>query len=613
MTMTSKEIIKKYIEFYKSKNHVEIPNVSLVPENDSTLLFVNAGMFPLVPYLIGQEHPMGTRLVNIQRCIRFEDMDEVGDNRHTTAFHMLGNWSLNDYFRQEQLPWVYEFIFEVLKLDPERTYATVFGGGPEVGQDEASVEILKKIFAEKGIDPNIGERILFVKGKNNWWQRGDAVGELGGPSSEIFYYIPNDSSKGKGQDLLANEEAFLEIGNSVFLQYVKTEKGWEPMSMNNIDFGGGLERIALAVQGKEDIFETDNFWPIIERLQELTGKGYKNSSEITYHMRIVADHIRASVFLGMDGVLPSNKDQGYVLRRLLRRIVRSGKALGLEEGISVGLVSIVVEMFSWLYPQLPELQSKMEEIFADEEAKFRKTLNKASKEVEKFLSSIKEDAPLSEVEAAQQSAVFYQSLGYPAEDFFADLKERNINLDEKKFLAESKRIFEEHKEKSRVGADQKFKGGLADSEEITVKYHTTAHLLHAALIQVTKSHATQAGSNINSERIRFDFNFDRLLSPEELAEVEKLVNEKIAQKLPVKFEILDKEAAVATGAMHLDLDKYGDKVKVYYVGNSLEEAFSKEFCGGPHVENTADLQPISIYKQEKMGRGVVRVYVRFVE
>ncbi|HOM78023.1 MAG TPA: alanine--tRNA ligase-related protein, partial [bacterium] len=339
----------------------------------------------------------------------------------------------------------------------------------------------------------------------------------------------------------------------------------------------------------------------------------KDSSEITRHMRIVADHIRASVFLAMDGVLPSNKDQGYVLRRLLRRIVRSGKVLGLEKDISVGLVGIVVDLFSWLYPQLPELQSKMEEIFADEEAKFRKTLHKASREVEKFLSTLTEGITLSEVIAAQQSAVFYQSFGYPPEDFFADLKERNINLDKKQFLSESQRIFEEHKEKSRAGVNQKFKGGLADSEEITVKYHTTAHLLHAALIQVTKSHATQAGSNINSERIRFDFNFDRLLSPEELAEVEKLVNGAVAQKMPVNFVILDKEEAVATGAMHLDLDKYGDKVKVYYVGDSLEEAFSKEFCGGPHVENTADLCPISIYKQEKMGRGVVRVYVKFVK
>lgn len=607
--LSSKEILHRYLAFFKSHGHVEIPNVSLVPENDPTLLFVNAGMFPLVPYLMGQVHPMGTRLVNVQRCLRFEDLCEVGDNRHTTAFHMLGNWSLNDYFKKEQLPWVYEFLFEELGLDPQRVYATVFAGANGVAKDDTSLEILQEIFSQKGVEPKIGERIFLLP--NNWWQRGDAVGELGGPDSEIFYYVPNDTSKGKGLDLTKNEDKFLEIGNSVFLQYVKRESGWEQMPQQNVDFGGGLERLALVSQGKKDIFETDSFGSLVEVLQQMTQKNYLESPEITSSMRILADHIRSSVFLVMDGVYPSNKDQGYVLRRLLRKISRVGKKLGIEKSIASDLTETVIDEFSWLYPNLPELKSHIKEVFGQEEEKFERTVQRASKEVDRFLEKVGPSHELSVLDLAQQSEKFYQSWGYPPEDFLADIQSKGIKITEEDFLMECGKISEAHKELSRAGASQKFKGGLADSEEITVKYHTVAHLLHASLAKITKSPVPQKGSNIDHERVRFDFGFDRLLTPEELKKVEDLVNQKISEKLPVNFEILSKEEALKTGAMHLDLDKYGDMVKVYYVGENMEKAFSREFCGGSHVGNTSELQPVVVYKQEKMGHGVVRVYARF--
>jgi alanyl-tRNA synthetase len=609
MSLSSKEILQKYIAFYKARGHSEIANVSLIPENDSTLLFVNSGMFPLVPYLMGEPHPMGTRLVNVQRSIRLEDIEEVGDNRHTTAFHMMGNWSLSDYFKEEQLTWIYTFLFDELGLDPERIYSTVFAGDREIPSDEVSAKILAELFTKKGVEPKKNERIFYSK--SNWWKRGDAVGELGGPDSEIFYYVPRDASKGRGQNLEQNENDFLEIGNSVFLQYVKTSDGWKQMSMQNVDFGGGLERMALAVQGKEDIYETDNFWPIVEKLQDLTGKNYKDSLEITHHMRIIADHIRSSVFLAMDGVLPSNKDQGYVLRRLLRRIVRSAKNLGIEKNMSVDLIRIVVEMFTWLYPQLEESRPKIEALFIEEESKFRKTVNKASKEVDRFFE--KGTQKISMEILAKQAFIFFQSLGYPEEDFLEDIREHGIKIDSVEFLSLFRKMVEEHKAQSREGAEKKFKGGLADEGEITVKYHTATHLLQASLQRVLGDSVVQEGSNLTQERLRFDFRFDRLLTEEELRQVEELVNSKIAEALPVKFEIMDKEAALQTKAMHLFADEYGEKVKVYYIGDSLETAFSKEFCGGPHVGNTSELARLELYKQQKIGQKIVRVYGSFAK
>jgi len=610
MLLSSKEIIQKFVDFYKDKGHAEIPNVSLVPENDSTLLFVNAGMFPMVPYLMGEPHPMGTRLVNVQRCLRLEDIEEVGDNRHTTAFHMLGNWSLDDYFKQDQLSWIYEFLFDILKLDPRRIYSTVFGGDQNIPRDEVSAEILESLFSARGIKSKLGERIFYCS--DNWWMRGDGVGELGGPDTEIFYYTGDDAeSFGLGQNPVDNEDTFIEIGNSVFMQYVRTESGWEQMDKKNVDFGGGLERLALAVQSKQDIFETDNFWPIIQKLEVLTGLKYGQVKEATRNMRIIADHIRSGVFLAMDGVVPSNKDQGYVLRRLLRRIVRAGKSLGLKGDISSELVSVVAELFNWLYPDLAEKRAGIEEIFSEEESGFRKTLIKSSKEVEKFLKTLDPE----EVNAkglSEKAFNFYQSLGYPEEIFLEDLREFGFDIHTSAFAEEFKKLQSEHKEKSRQGADKKFKGGLSSQDEINTKYHTATHLLHSALRKVLGAGVYQQGSNVTKERLRFDFSFNRVLTDEEVEEVEDLINAQIGKDFPVKFEILDREDALKIDALHFFDEKYDEKVKIYYVGDSLDSAFSKEFCGGPHVGNTSELSPLEIYRQKKIGQKTVRIYARFI-
>ncbi len=608
---SSQEIWEKYRNFYVERGHVEIPNTSLIPEGDSSLLFVNSGMFPLVPYLMGEPHPMGTRLVNIQRCLRFGDMEEVGDNRHTTAFHMLGNWSLNDYFKEEQLPWVYEFIFDVLGLSPERVYSTVFAGNDLVPRDDASAQILERLYIDKGLGSSSNSHIHFLR--DNWWQRGDGVGELGGPDSEIFYYVPDDASQGFGLSLEEHEDSFLEIGNSVFLQYVQTESGWHPMDRHNVDFGGGLERLALVVQGKQDIFETDNFWPVVQLLEELTGSQYKSSEEVTRHMRILVDHLRSSVFISMDGVLPSNKDQGYVLRRLLRRLVRSARVLGLSLDVSTFeiLVSRVVETLIWLYPDLSTRVSEFVSVFSEESLKFEQTLRRASKEVKRLLEA--PEASTKSLSAwVSEAFKLYQSFGYPVEDFLLDIETFGLPLDEMAFKSQFDVLRTQHKQRSRQGSLQKFKGGLADASQITTKYHTLTHLLQVALEQVLGFEVSQLGSNLTQERLRFDFNLDRTLSDNEVALVESKLHEFIGAKLPVKFEVLPKATALALGAKHLTTKKYGDPVKVYYIGDSLDTAISKEFCGGPHVSNTAELSSVRLYKQKKIGQNTLRVYLKFV-
>lgn len=598
--MTSQEILSKYLKFFEKYGHKQIPNVSLVPENDPSLLFVNSGMFPLVPYLFGETHPLGKRLVNIQRCLRLEDIDEIGDSIHTLAFHMLGNWSLGDYFKKEQLFWIYQFFIEEMKLDPKRMYATVFEGDESAPRDEESIEIIKEIFKKYGIDAKEGERIFPCGKENNWWQRGDAVGEPGGPDSEIFYYIGDGDPKGKNP--IQNESEFLEFGNSVFMQYKKSEKGWEELPQKNVDFGGSFERIAMIVQNKKDIFEIDNFWPIIEKAQELTGKKYEENKS---QMRILADHMRGSVLLAMDGVEPGNKDQGYILRRLLRKTIRVEKNLGVEKDLVVSLVGSVVDTLSWLYPDLKLKQKSIEEVFVAEEIKFTKTLEQGQKEVAKILSAKKE---FSNEEAAETAFNLYQSLGYPYEIFLGDL----VNINEKVSLGLVREMIEKHQETSRAGVEAKFKSGLADSSDLTVKYHTMAHLVQAAMKAVLDPNIEQLGSNINAERLRYDFPYQDKLTDEEIKKVTDWLNDIIAKKLPVVCEIMPKEEAITKGANYLKWENYPDPVKVYYIGNSMEDAVSKEFCGGPHVKNTSELKPIEIYKQENIGRGKRRIYARFV-
>ena len=612
--MTSQEILEKYINFYTVRGHRVISNVSLVPENDPTLLYVNSGMFPLVPYLSGESHPMGKRLVNVQRALRFfEDLENIGiTNRHTTAFHMIGNWSLGDYFKDEQLPWAYEFLIELLGLDPHRMFATVFEGDEFAPKDTESIEIIKEIFAKYGIEAKESERIFAYGREDNWWQRGNAVGELGGPDSEVFYYIGSEGT-GLGRSPSEYQDEFIELGNSVFMQYFRTETGWAELSQKNVDFGGGLERIAMVVQGKSDIYQTDNFWPIIQKIRDISGKEYGTDGKTTKAMRVIADHMRASVFLAMDGVVPSNKDQGYILRRLLRRMVRAGRGLGMEKNISVSLVRVVVDSFTWLYPFLQEKCEDIEKIFSDEEIKFSKTLQAGSGELLKLVDYIRSESP-SAPDVSKEAFRLYQSFGFPFEIFveymkdFGLLEEKNIKELEEEF----NKLLMSHQEQSRKGAEQKFKGGLADHSDTVVKYHTATHLLHFALREELGEDVYQQGSNITGERLRFDFNYKDKLTEEQIGKVEEIMNSFVDQNLPVKFEVMNREDAEGTGALHFFGEKYGDSVKVYYIGESLNEAISKEFCGGPHVERTGHISKLEIYKQENIGKGKMRIYARFV-
>jgi len=603
--LSSEEILKKYLEFQKNQHHSLIPNLSLIPENDPTLLFVNSGMFPLVPYLSGEPHPEGRRLTNVQRSMRFEDIEEIGDSRHTTVFHMLGNWSLGDYFKKEQLLWIYELLIEKLGLDPKRLFATVFAGDERAPKDTESINILKAIFKKYGIEAKENEQI-FLGTKDNWWQRGEAIGELGGPDSEIFYYI------GKGEAPLGKnpgkfEEEFLEIGNSVFMQYRRTQAGWEELPQKNVDFGGGLERIAMVVQQKADIFETDNFWPIISDFENLSGLKYHQDQESKRSLRILADHARAATLLAMDGVTPANKDQGYALRRFLRRLIRFGTKIGLTN-FTQNIPASVVKSLGWLYPELQKQAPEIASLFKTEEERFAKTLNNAQKQVKQSLVNLKNTPE----DIAKTAFNLYQSSGFPPEMFVDEVIEKGIKISLKEFERAYKSFVTKHQALSRKGAEQKFKGGLADHSEMVIKYHTATHLLHQALRTVIGETVQQQGSNITGERLRFDFAHSHALSDSEVKAVEKLVNQTISQKLPVNFVMLKKTEAEKSGALHFFKEKYPETVKVYYVGNSIKEAFSKEFCGGPHVRSLAELPPtLTIYKQESVGGNLRRIYAKF--
>ncbi|MCA9308164.1 alanine--tRNA ligase [candidate division WWE3 bacterium] len=603
---TTQQILEAFLNFYNEKGHYQIPNVPLVPENDPSLLFVNSGMFPLVPYLTGEVHPEGTRLMNVQRCIRFEDLEEIGDSSHTLGFHMIGNWSLNDYFKKEQLPWVYELFVEHMGLDVNRMYATVFEGDNDAPVDQESIDILKEVFAKYGIDAKVGERIFPYGKKENWWQRGEAVGELGGPDSEIHYYL--GEGNGNGKNPVDNDDEFLEIGNSVFMQYKMSEEGWKEIPQKNVDFGGGLERLVMVSQNKRDIFETDSFAPIVNKIEQLTGKKYDQDMPTTIAIRIVADHIRTATFMAMDGVTPSNKEQGYMLRRLLRRMIRQAIKLGVAANVNLTseLVPTVVTTLNWLYPQLNEQKHSIMKTFEEEETKFKKLLDKGERESIKELEKVEE---LNTETLATIAFNLFQSIGYPAEIFAQDAKDKFSNLNEQEFNTCYQQLFDQHQQQSRAGAEHKFKGGLADSSEQTVKYHTTTHLLHWALRKVLGEQVEQKGSNITGERLRFDFSHNDKLTEEQLRQVENLINEKISEELPVNMITLPIDEAEKTGALHFFGEKYGETVNVYYIGEDLDSAFSKEFCGGPHVSNTKELSKVEIFKQKSIGENLIRVYL----
>jgi alanyl-tRNA synthetase len=580
--MKSADLRKKYIEFFKARGHVEIPSAPLVPENDPTTLFTSSGMQPLIPYLLGQKHPLGKRLVNSQKSFRAQDIDEVGDTQHTTFFEMLGNWSLGDYFKKEQLPWIWEFLTKELGIDPERLYVSVFKGNKSVPKDDESATIWKSL--------GIGEDHLFYYGVDkNWWSRSGEPdkmppGEPGGPDSEVFYDfgIPHNPKFGKACHPNCQCGRFMEIANSVFMQYQKQADGsLKELSQKNVDFGGGLERLVAATENSPDVFKTDLFIPILDQISAVSKKEYAGN-EVA--MRILADHIKGAVMMIADGVRPSNKAQGYILRRLIRRALLHGRKLNNFIAIET-LVPAIEKIYQNKYPNASE-------ILQEEAVRFGKTLDRGLTEIEKI-----------KMLNGKIAFSLYETYGFPWEMTVEIAGEKGQQVDRGQFEEE----FKKHQDLSRTAAKGMFKGGLADNSAQTTGLHTAHHLLLAALQKVVDPSIRQRGSNITVERLRMDFNFVRKLTPEELSKVEKLVNEKIKADLPVTRVEMLREEAEKVGAQMEFGHKYPDKVSVYFVG-SKDDFFSAEFCGGPHVSRTGELGTFKILKEESAGSGIRRIY-----
>ena len=650
--MTGNELRQKYLEFFRQREHAVVPSASLVPENDPTTLFTGSGMQPMLPYLLGEQSPHGSRIVDSQRCFRAEDLEEVGDNRHTTAFEMLGNWSLGDYFKTEQLQWFWQFLTKEVGLDPQHLYVTVFAGDEKagIGRDEEAVMIWQRLFSEVGINAVVvenaaeggmkGGRIFTYPAKKNWWSRSGVpekmpVGEPGGPDSEVFYEftdVEHDSAFGEHCHVNCDCGRYLEIGNNVFMQYKKQADGsFAELPQKNIDFGGGLERVLAAANNTPDVFKTDLFWPIIEKTEKISNTSYVD--EYQYAYRVIADHLKAAVWLASDGVMPSNKMQGYVLRRLIRRAVRFGRALGIEQAFTVEVVNMVQAIYGEAYPQVKE--SFVAQAIAEEEEKFLRTLDRGLREVQKFVDGVA-GHKVKVDDVAAKAFDFYQTLGLPVDIFIDELMSRGqiaYTIDERQAIAaKAQELFVGHQELSRQGSVGMFKGGLGSTGDKEVQYHTATHLLQQALRDVLGNSVIQRGSNITQERLRFDFTSESRLTDEQKRQVEEIVNQKIAAHLPVSFKVLPLAEAEKTRAIHAFGEKYGETVKIYSIGGTIEgkrekveggsielageadelapraEVYSREFCGGPHVANTAEIKGLfKLQKDEKISRDVVRV------
>lgn len=583
--MTSSEIRKRFLAFFEKRGHAVIPSASLVPENDPSVLFNTAGMQPLVPYLLGEKHPAGTRLASCQKCVRTVDIDEVGNHKNLTFFEMLGNWSLGDYFKEDAIKWSYELLTsktEGFGLDPKRLYVTVFEGDDNAPRDMDAVSIWKKYIPEN--------RIYFLPAKNNWWAAGDN-GPCG-PDTEMFYDV---TPKGLGDMTHAeyvsadDKGEVVEIWNDVFMEYLKKDgKVIGKLEKKNIDTGSGLERVAMIMQGKSNVYETDFFAGLMAEIRKNHVKDNERSA------RIIADHVRTAVFMIADGVTPSNTDQGYILRRLIRRAVFNTDAKKLsKESIGV-LVEAVSKVYEGVYSNILSQKEKIKEEISNEADKFAKALEHGLKEFEKISRS--------DISGGDAFTLF-SSYGFPIEMTEELAKAKGIKVDRASFDVE----FKKHQTLSRAGAEQKFKGGLGDTSEKSLKYHTATHLLHQALRMVLGTTVQQKGSNITPERLRFDFTHTTKMTDEEKKKVEDIVNAQIKAALPVHRVELPKAEAEKTGALHFFGDKYGDVVSVYYIGDSLDKAFSKEFCGGPHVENIGTLGTFKIQKEEAVSAGVRRI------
>ena len=595
--MTTNEIRAKFLEFFKEKGHAVIPSASLIPENDPTVLFTTAGMHPLVPYLLGEKHPAGNRLANAQKCVRTGDIDEVGDNRHLTLFEMLGNWSLGDYFKRDAITWSFEFLTSPrwLGLDPERIYVTVFEGDADAPRDLESVGIWKDAFQTRGIEANFNDRIFAYPKEKNWWGPAGMTGPCG-PDTEIFYDTGRPHDLRFGAECHPNCDCgrFIEIWNNVFMEYNKTpEATFEPLAQKNVDTGMGLERVAAMMQGKDTVFDTENFRELLAAIGELASKAYGANEDDDRAMRIIADHVRTAVFMIGDqrGITPSNVDQGYILRRLIRRAVRYGRQLGIDGFFTSKIAEKVIELFREAYPELQANRDRVIGELDGEEDKFSRTLQNGLREAAK----LKDEVAGSALVPGERAFYLYESFGFPKE-----LTEEVLGkkVDE----SEWEKSMKAHQDLSRQGAEKKFKGGLADHSWETTRLHTATHLLHKALRNVLGEHVEQKGSNITAERLRFDFSHPYKMTPEEIKKVEDMVNEAIVRDLPVHFEEKSVPDAKAAGAIGLFEDRYGDKVKVYVVGD-----YSMEICGGPHVRHTAQVGRFKIQKEEASSAGVRRI------
>ncbi|MBM3272379.1 alanine--tRNA ligase [Candidatus Kaiserbacteria bacterium] len=635
--MRINDIRSKYLMFMQERGHAIIPSAPIVPLNDPTTLFTSSGMQPLVPYLLGEPHPSGARVADSQKCFRAEDIDEVGDNRHTTFFEMLGNWSFGDYFKEDQLRWFFEFLVDEVGLDPQKLYVTAFIGDEKAGvpRDEESAAIWKQLFSEKGIDAKDviigaeaegyvkgmqGGRIFYYDAKKNWWSRSGTpdkmpAGEPGGPDSEVFYDFgtPHDTMWGAECHPNCDCGRFMEIGNSVFMQYIKKEGGdFGLLPKRNVDFGGGLERIAAASEGDSDVFRTDAFAGIIALLEEFSGKSYADMMH-QKSFRIVADHMRAATMMLGDGVRPSNTEAGYMLRRLIRRAAQHAEKLGVEHGqgkesLLVRSASIVIEQYKQAYPELAGEQAYQEitDAIWKEELQFGRTLFNGMKELERIVQagSI----------TGEDAFTLFTTYGFPFEMTQEIAQERGVAVD----TADFKAHMQKHQDLSRAGAEQKFKGGLADTSEATTRLHTTHHILLKALQMVLGDHVKQRGSNITQERLRIDFSHGAKMTDAEKAEVERIVNEQIKAHLPVTRSTMPREEAEKLGAQHEFGAKYPDIVSVYSVGPAsatqdnphFADAYSIEYCGGPHVSNTEEIDRGGVFKikkEEAVAAGIRRI------
>ncbi len=652
--MKSQEIRKKYLKFMEERGHKIVSSASLLPENDPTTLFTGSGMQPMVRYLLGEPYPGGVRrIANSQKCFRSGDIEEVGDNRHTTFFEMLGNWSLGDpsspdgigragYFKKEQIGWIFEFLTKELGLDPKRLYVSVYRGNEKLGlpREEEAVKLWQEQFANVGIkartvdlielrqkgedlrgicltEVNEKNKIFYYPDSENWWSRAGApnkmpAGEPGGPDSEIFWdFGPelklHENSQWKDQPChpACDCGRFMEIGNSVFMQYKKTEKGFEELKQKNIDFGGGLERLTAATLDTPDVFLIDLFAQSREKLEEISGKKYDESEEVKKAFRVILDHLRAATFLINDGANPSNKDQGYFTRRLIRRAVRFGHQLGIEKNFTAEIAQEVIKTYEDYYADLMKNQERILRAIDEEEGKFRKTLKKGLKRFRIYDLRFKNE---NKNVSGKEIFDLYQSYGFPIEMSLEELEKIGMKFNEQKIQQEFKEELQKHKDLSRTASAGKFKGGLADNDEKTTQLHTVAHLMLAGLRQVLGEGVTQKGSNITPERIRFDFSFDRAMTDEEKQAVEKFVNDALVSGAKVDLMEMPKQQAMDEGVTGAFWEKYPDQVKVYTVTAPDSTVYSRELCGGPHVKELSEIRgKFKILKEKSSSAGVRRI------